>query len=367
MPNNRRELFKTKKENVTFGDVSLVEGKSIVDSRSEVDLEVDLPKGYSLELPVMTASMDTITSKEMASTVLGMGGAIVHHRYNSPSDRVDLLKYGRGVKTDHRGLNGTAVGYSDSYDDVEKMIKSGADLISLDLAHAWHQNTINWIQEREDLFENTLLVVGNFSHVEGIKWLHDKIGKTVDIVKVSQGGGSACTTRQQAGIGKPTLQAVMDYTTEFYSNESLPSALSTRKLPYEIVADGGIQYPGDIAKSLGAGACAGMIGGMLAGTEECPGKIVNIDGTLYKKYRGMASEEAKEDGNVDTDHVEGVSTKVKLNGSAKTVLENIKDGLRSSISTCGFDNVDDFGREAEFIRLSHNSQIESTPHKLNTD
>ena len=352
-----RNLFLDQKENITFRDVSLVEGKSIVSSRSEVDLEVELPKGKSLSFPVMTASMDTITSPEMAKAFLKMGGAIVNHRYSSAGERISLLEEGEKFREDDSGLNGVAVGYRDTKSDIEKFIEAGADLVSLDLAHAWHENTANWIKKRKNLFENTLLMIGNFSHTHGIKWLHERVGDIVDIVKVSQGGGSACTTREKAGIGKPTLQAVMDYTKE----------KTTSELNYRVVADGGIRHPGDIAKSIGAGACAGMIGGMISGTSECPGKVIEEDGRKYKEYRGMASKEAKSEGGVNTNHIEGVSTKVPFKGSVEDILKDIQDGLKSSISTCGFDHISDFQREAKFIRLSRSSQIESTPHKLRSN
>lgn len=354
---HRDELFRSKSENLTFDDVSLVEGRSKVDSRSEVDIKIEFRKGNSIALPVMTASMDTITSKEMAEVVLNEGGGIVHHRYAPIEDRVEALRHGEYERDHYKGLNGVAVGYGDTYYDVEALIEAGAELVSLDLAHAWHNETAKWIEERADLFENTLLVVGSFSHPDGIQWLYDEELKrqgrqVVDIVRVSQGGGSACTTRQKAGVGKATLQAVIDYNLQ-------------SDLPYEVMADGGIKYPGDIAKSIGAGACAGMIGGMLAGTDECPGKVMNIDGEMYKEYRGMASRSAKKDDDeVDTNYIEGIATKVPVKGPAKKVLRGIRDGLKSSISTCGFRDIESFREGAEFIRLSHSSQIESTPHKL---
>lgn len=357
---DRDDLFRSRKQNVTFDDVSLVEGKSTVKSRSEIDTSISLPKGYTLELPVFTSSMDTITSKDMAEVVLREGASIVHHRYCSVEDRVENIRYGEKVRENSRGLNGVAVGYEDNYYDIESFIEAGADLVSLDLAHAWHEETSKWIAGKADLFEDVLLVVGSFSHPEGIEWLYDEEIKNqeksvVDMIRVSQGGGSVCTTRQKAGIGKPTLQAVMDYTTE-------------TDLPYEVIADGGIKYPGDIAKSLGAGACGGMIGSMLAGTDECPGRVIHVEGDMYKEYRGMASKNAKEDGeSVDTNFVEGVTARVKLKGPAENVLHDIRDGLQSSVSTCGFESVSELRRNAEFIRLSHSSQIESSPHQLRHD
>jgi IMP dehydrogenase len=337
--------------------VSLVEGKSIVDSRSDVDISVDLTEKYDLHLPIFTASMDTITSKDMAEVMLNEGGAVVHHRFCSPEQRVENIAHGRRVRRHMKGINGVAVGYEDSIKDVQRMVREGAELISLDLAHAWHDRTIEWLRERRAVLEDVLVVVGSFSHPEGIRWLHHQETcsyeePVVDMIRVSQGGGSACTTRQKAGVGKPTLQAVIDYNTN-------------TSLPYDVIADGGVRYPGDVAKSIGAGACGAMIGGMLSGSEECPGQVVNIEGDHYKEFRGMASQSAKEDGEeVDAAFIEGVSTKVPVKGSAHNILDNIKHGLKSSIATCGFDCVEDFQREAEFIRLSHSSQIESSPHSL---
>ena len=364
-------MFADRKTHLTFDDVNLVTGLCSVSSRSDVDLSSSLPKGYELQYPVMTAAMDTITSANMALAIVQRGGAVVHHRNDSIDVRARKLRachneYSHNVEQremlqQKSALNGVAVGIHEGQEDVIKLIESGANLICLELAHAHMPAVAEWVKEIGPLCreKDVLLMVGNFSHVGGVLWLRHETGDLVDMVKVSQGGGSACTTRLVAGIGKPTLQSVID--------------LIESDLDYHVVADGGIQTSGDLAKALGAGACAGMLGGMLAGTDETPGDIIDETGPAYKQYRGMASAEAKKHcilsrqgkGAGKSKNVEGVSTLVPYKGPVDVVFDQIRDGLQSAVASTGFATLEGFQKEAQFIRVSSASQREALPHAKN--
>lgn len=353
-------LFYDTKTHLTFDDVCLVGGLGTVTSRSKVDLTSELPKGYSLGLPVMTAAMDTITSPDMANAIINHGGAVIHHRNQDIDSRVRELK----AQKDHAkvvgksAINGVAIGLSDA-DYVRELIEAGANLICIELAHSYHENVAELVNQVGPICrdEGVLLMVGNFSGVEAAKWLYQETGDLVDIVKVSQGGGSCCTTRLVTGIGKPTWQAVADLT-------------SWEDLPYCVVADGGIKTSGDLAKALGAGACAGMLGGMLSGTNETPGEVIEQDGRKYKAFRGMASAKAKERGDgvighSATKNVEGISTLVPYRGSVVDVFNQIRDGVQSSVASCGFEALSEFQKEVQFIRVSGSNRYESVPHAVN--
>jgi len=711
-------MFFDEKLHLTFDDVCLVTGLCVVKSRSKIDLSSHLPKGYSLELPVMTAAMDTITSEAMAKAIVDEGGAIIHHRNQSLKDRIALIyKLKSHPKVQNKtAINGVAVGLNISDQEVSDLIKVGANLICLEVAHAYMESVATTVKRIGPICkqEGVLLMVGNFSSVEGTKWLRDQTGDLVDIVKVSQGGGcfvgdtrilmadgtykdikniklhekvingdgqpvevkavrysgmkkvrkyrhanwhdysyatsdhrhlsptqkgsvgwkslenceemlypshidfelqdsfeidmnnyalarrsyknglelkeplspshdlgflfgaflgdgfsqvydygrkgrngirkrnstartkwyfgkeekhlaekvqnilqevfgnnskikmskkrnmwvvhcrcapisrlfsefgtktdkhlphrfycsnseyllgiyegliasdgheegtrlgftntsphlmelfnflcislfeklpygrkprrstsntlemveenlsdsfeyrinsdhplnivekynrvnlhsaseeleelfptydievdcpthsfiannvvvhnSACLTRVRAGIGNPTLQAVID--------------LVESETPYHVVADGGIRNSGALAKALGAGACAGMLGGMLSGTNETPGDIIvkEPSGNLYKEFRGMASASAKKAINSEVKNVEGVSTMVPYQGPVKNIFDQIREGIQSSIASTGFTDLEGFQKEAQFIRVSHSSQLESLPH-----
>ena len=341
---------------VTFDDVCLKTGLSTVPSRSEVDITTQLGD-YELQLPVMTAAMDTVTSEDMAEVMLNHGACVFHHRNQSVDQRISLLEAHRDHPNvrDKKALNGVAVGTSATSEDVQRYIGAGANLIGLEVAHAYHVNTIEAVQRIGPICNDNgvLLMVGNFSSPDAIQWLRDNTSSLVDIVKVSQGGGSCCTTRVVTGIGKPTLQAVMDLDTS-----------------YDVIADGGLRTSGDVAKALGAGASAVMLGSMLSATDETPGEIIEKDGKKYKAYRGMASKDAKEDDDTNpSDHaknVEGVSTLNPYKGSAVDILKQIREGLQSSISCCGFEDLQMFRKEARFVRVSRASNLEGRPHAIST-
>lgn len=346
-------MFASQKLHLTFDDVTLVTGLCDVESRSSVSLASPLPKGYSLDLPIMTAAMDTITSGPMAKAIIDAGGAVVHHRNQTVEERCHLLGEMRShpLVLEKRAINGAAVGLRVSQQEVSSLIEAGANLICVEVAHAYMTGVADVVKRIGPLCQaaNTLLMVGNFSSVEGTLWLRQETGDLVDIVKVSQGGGSCCLTRVRAGFGKPTLQAVMD--------------LTEAETPYHVVADGGIRNSGALAKALGAGACAGMLGGMLSGTDETPGPLVTQGDHMFKEFRGMASEAAKEevvDGEVK--NVEGVATLVPYRGPVSPIFAQIREGLQSALASTGFTSLPEFQRESQFIRVSHSSQLESLPH-----
>jgi IMP dehydrogenase len=353
---SKRYFYQTSVLNVCFADVCLVTGLSTVKSRSDVDTSLKLTEHLTLDVPIIAAAMDTITSPKMAETLLIMGAGIVHHRNQSVEERARALHHGASFMREN-SMNGVAVGLKATEKEIEYYIESGANLICLEVAHAYMTATVDVVNLIHKVIQRknpkVALMVGNFSNPRFLWWLNEQVGNKVDLVKPSQGGGSCCTTRVVAGIGKPTLQAVMD----------AQNAILTYNLPYKIVADGGVRSSGDVAKAIGAGASAVMVGRLLSGTDEAPGALVSVDGKKYKTFRGMASAAAKSDSEeISYANVEGVSFMVEYKGEAGSIVRQVKDGLQSGIASSGFTKAEDFRNKAKFILLSSASQTESRPH-----
>jgi IMP dehydrogenase len=192
---------------------------------------------------------------------------------------------------------------------------------------------------------------------------HHEIDAGADAIKVGIGPGSICTTRIVAGVGVPQLTAILD------------AVEVARKADTPVIADGGIKYSGDLAKAIGAGAACGMIGSLLAGTDETPGEVFLYQGRSYKSYRGMGSVGAMARGSADRyfqqeikDTLklvpEGVEGQVPYKGPAANVLHQLVGGLRAAMGYVGARTIQDFHAKAEFVRISGAGIRESHVHDV---
>jgi len=191
-------------------------------------------------------------------------------------------------------------------------------------------------------------MAGNIATLDGFNALA-KWG--ADSVRCGIGGGSICTTRLQTGHGVPTLQTIKD------------CAPSTADVT--LIADGGFRFSGDIVKGLAAGADFVMLGSMLAGTEECPGKVLKKDGTIYKVYRGMASKGAQMDWRGKSSSPEGVFSEVPFRGSVAPVLEDISGAIKSGLSYSGAETISELRSKAKWVEQSYSSRVEGSAHIYN--
>ena len=183
-----------------------------------------------------------------------------------------------------------------------------------------------------------------------------------DCVKVGIGPGSICTTRVVSGIGVPQITAIADC-----ANEAAKHGVN-------IIADGGIKYSGDIAKAIGAGASAVMLGSLLAGTEESPGQTEIYQGRSFKVYRGMGSLGAMEQAHGSSDRYfqedakklvpEGVEGRVPFKGPLSDTVFQLMGGLRSAMGYCGTPTIDSLKQDAEFLRITSAGLTESHPHDI---
>ncbi len=248
---------------------------------------------------------------------------------------------------------GAAVGIKDIIERSYALISANVDVIVIDTAHAHSDYVLKAISEFRRHFGDFPLVAGNVATLSATEELI-KLG--VDGVKVGIGPGSICTTRVIAGVGVPQLSAIFE------------CSQVARKYNIPIIADGGIRYSGDIVKALAAGASSVMIGSLLAGTDESPGEVVFLQGRKYKSYRGMGSLGAmgadryfQEKDKFVPEGVEGI---VPYRGTISEVIFQLVGGLRAGMGYVGSRNIEELWREAQFIKITHASVIESHPHDI---
>ncbi len=254
---------------------------------------------------------------------------------------------------------GAAVGVKeDVLERTEALLKVGADVIVVDVAHGQTERALETVRAIRHSFSEVEMVAGNVATAEGTR---DLIEAGADAVKVGVGPGGMCTTRMVAGAGVPQFSAILE------------CAKVGQELGAPIIADGGIRSGAHLAKALAAGASTVMIGTLFAGTEESPGLTIVKDGRKYKLSRGMASLTAAM-GRAVSEHrdpldpmfseyvAEGIESLVPFRGALGETINELLSGLRSGMSYAGAATISDFWQRAEFVRLTSAGQRESLPH-----
>ncbi len=251
-----------------------------------------------------------------------------------------------------------AIGVTQDVEDrVEALLDAKADVLVIDTAHGHSEGVLQTIRMLRKDFPTLELIAGNVATYDATKAL---IEAGVSAVKVGIGPGSICTTRVVAGIGVPQITAIYD------------CARAAEGTGIPIIADGGIQYSGDIAKALGAGASCVMLGNLLAGTEEAPGEMIIYQGKNYKSYRGMGSLGAMQAGSKDRYFQqnakklvpEGIEGRIPYKGHVSDVLFQLIGGLRASMGYCGAKDIKAMNEETQFIQITGAGLRESHPHDV---
>jgi IMP dehydrogenase len=472
------------REGLTFDDVLLIPKRSPIISRSQTNLKTRLSRNINLNIPVISANMDTVTESPMAIALAREGGIGIIHRFMTIQDQVDeVLKVKRsesvmieqpytisidssvgyakkimhdfgisglliekdkklaGIITkrdllfetnfennissvmskdvvfaemgttiekakyilhknrieklpiidkdkhiiglitskdilkmeefpnaskDKKGrlLVGAAVGVKGDYlERTEALLDAGADVMVVDIAHGHSDNAINCVHLIKKAFKDCELIAGNIATGHGTE---DLIRAGVDAVKVGVGSGSICITRVITGSGVPQLTAILD------------SVKIAKEYEIPVISDGGIRNSGDLTKALAAGSSSVMVGSLLGGTDESPGKTLVKNGKKYKIYRGMASFYAslgrkyREEGQqiIESEDLndyvpEGVEAMVSYKGSVVEIIRQLVGGLRSGLSYCGAKTINEMQQNAEFVRITTAGYIESQPHDVN--
>jgi len=334
---------------LTFDDVLLRPRKSTIPSRRDqsIDLSTQLVPGIELQYPIISANMDTVTHREMAMTMMELGGLGIVHRFMEREQQHIVLRYAGAKPT----VVCIGLGKQGQWRLDETMDLAPAAVL-IDVAHGHCKGVIEQIKWSKKQYPALPVIAGNVATSEGAA---DLIEAGVNCIKVGVGPGSLCTTRIQTGCGVPQLSAIMD----------VAECCDYAQKGTTIIADGGIRSSGDIAKALAAGAQAVMIGGLFAGTDEAPGDIrADANGTMYKTYRGMASRDAQEDWKGTAYSVEGESKKVPYRGPIKKIFDNLIARLCSSMTYLNARSIREFQENAIFQRQTYAGYRESTPHGL---
>lgn len=469
---------------LSYDDVLLIPQKTTVQSRKDVSTRTRLTKNITINIPIVSANMDTVTEADMAIAMAQFGGIGIIHRYNTIAQQVqevervkryrnaiiqhpfmvkntatledarDIMavngisgllvvnenKQLMGILTardlrfqednrllvgdcmtprDHlvtalpnvsmtqvkelfkqyrvekiplvdaagniaglitskdvlakmqypnasvdkhdRLLVGAAIGVKeDTIERATALVKAQVDVLVIDIAHGHSDVAIDIIKKIKQQFPTIDVIAGNVATPEGTR---DLIEAGADCIKVGVGPGSICTTRIVTGCGYPQFSAVLE------------CAKVADQYNIPVIADGGIKYSGDITKAIAAGASTVMIGRMLSGTEESPGRAIVKDGKKFKVIRGMASlgahlgRESKQKQTKDSFEIvpEGVEGIVPYQGMVKEVLNGLVGGLRSGMSYCGVTTIEQFRGKTQFIYMTSSGLRESHSHDVQTN
>jgi IMP dehydrogenase len=252
---------------------------------------------------------------------------------------------------------------ADSLERAKGLIEVGVDAIVVDTSHGHADAVIQTVRQLRASWDGPI-VGGNIATGGAAEALVDA---GVDAIKVGIGPGSICTTRVVTGIGVPQITAVFD----------CARAARNARRPVTVIADGGLQYAGDLAKAIAAGADTVMFGSLLAGSDEAPGEVVVVQGERYKEYRGMGSVGAMKSRSFSKDryfqdHVgdaeklvaEGIEGRVAYTGPLKHTVYQLVGGLRQAMGYCGARDVADMQVRSRFVRMTAAGLRESHPHDI---
>jgi IMP dehydrogenase len=337
----------------TYDDIQIIPVYSEVESRSQCDLRTRFTKRYKLGSPLVSSPMDTVTEYAMAVSMATHGGVGIIHRFMKINEQANQA---RKIKEQEK-LVAAAIGATGDYQErAQELVNAGVIVLLIDVAHGntkQVKDAIKWC--KENLPEYVDVIAGNVSTREGARNLAEWGS---DAIRIGIGGGSVCSTRIRTGIGIPQVTAIV---------ESIRGVeLSGIDVP--IIADGGIRMPGDVAKALSLGADSVMIGSLFAGTRESPGEIQRTGSwpneQLFKKYRGAASFETKRTHGLEEKNVEGESKLIPYKGKVERIINDIKDGVRSSMSYVNARTIEEFRSNSEHVLITQNGLIEAKPHLL---
>ena len=353
--------------------VPVTEGKKLVGIITNRDLVFE--EDFSRQIKDCMTSENLVTAKE--GTTLEEAKEILAHAKVEKLPIVDddgnlkglitikdiekQMKYPNAAKdAQGRLLCGAALGITANVvERAAELVKAHVDVVVLDSAHGHSANVLKCVSMLKEKFPELQIIAGNVATGEATEAL---IKAGADCVKIGIGPGSICTTRVVAGIGVPQVSAVMD-AFEVSDKYGIP-----------IIADGGIQYSGDVVKALAAGGSTVMMGSVFAGCDEAPGEFELYQGRKYKVYRGMGSMGAMKQKNGSSDRYfqagakklvpEGVEGRVAYKGKVEDTIFQFVGGLRAGMGYCGAATIRDLQKNSKFVKISAAALKESHPHDI---
>ncbi len=353
--------------------VPITEGKKLVGIITNRDLVFE--EDYTKKISECMTSEHLVTAKEgttleEAKQILARAKVeklpIVDDEGNlkgliTIKDIEKQMKYPNAAKdAQGRLLCGAALGITANVvERAQELINAHVDVVVLDSAHGHSANVLKCVSMLKEKFPDLQIIAGNVATGEATEAL---IKAGADCVKIGIGPGSICTTRVVAGIGVPQVSAVMN-SFEVADKYGIP-----------IIADGGIQYSGDVVKAIAAGGSTVMMGSVFAGCDEAPGEFELYQGRKYKVYRGMGSLGAMKQKNGSADRYfqanakklvpEGVEGRVAYKGRVEDTIFQFVGGLRAGMGYCGAKDITTLQHNSQFVKISSASLKESHPHDI---
>jgi len=349
-----------------FKDVLILPKKSNLNSRKEVNLErtIVFQNGMSWTgIPIVAANMTTIGTLDVYKVLSTYKIITALHKFHKLQDLLDYNKENSDSKLNPDYFMISTGISSDDYDNLTRILDNfECKFICVDIANGYISKFNDFCKKLRIEYPEKIILAGNVCTSEGVELLNTL---EIDIVKVGIGGGSACTTRIQTGVGMPQLSCVLECVQECKESNRINFEINYEYDQHKynkafILSDGGITCPGDLAKAFGAGADFVMIGGAFAGHDENPGQIVKDEktGTKHKLFYGMSSTYAMKNNyaaNSNTNYrsSEGRELKVAYKGALKNTVENYLGGLRSTCTYTNSANLEELANNTKFIIVNN--------------
>ncbi len=337
-----------------FRDVLIRPKRSVLKTRAEVSLDRAFQFRHTQSewhgVPIIASNMDHTGTLDMAK-------ALSEHYLLTALDKFVKLDDWKKFATSAPNALAScfvSVGITDAdfakLTEVMKVVP--IPFICLDVANGYTERFVSYLEKLREHFPKTVIMAGNVVTGEMVEEL---ILSGADIVKIGIGPGSVCTTREKTGVGYPQLSAIIE------------CADAAHGLGGHVCADGGCTTPGDVAKAFAAGADFVMLGGMLAGHDECLGEVIEEKGRKFKRFYGMSSTEAMErhHGSVaDYRSSEGRSVNVPYRGPVKNTVLDILGGIRSTCTYVGAHRLKELSKRTTFIRVARQLNEVFVPYEL---
>jgi GMP reductase len=321
-----------------FQDVLFRPKRSVLSSRSEVDLEreITFKNGYTWKgIPIIASNMDTIGTFEMYYALVKHKMITCFHKH------YELKDYPKDLNPDYYMIS---TGISDKdWDKLVTLIDAlNPRFVCIDVANGYMKSFVDFVKKVRDKYPKLVIACGNVVTREMVEELI--INCAADIIKVGIGSGAVCTTRVMTGVGYGQLSAVIECSDGAHGVNG------------HIISDGGVVVPADVAKALGGGSDFVMLGSMLSGHNESGGEIIEENGKKYKIFYGMSSSTAMEKyhgGVAKYRSSEGRTVKVPYKGPVENTILDILGGLRSTCTYIGAKRLKDIPKTTTFIRVNN--------------
>ncbi len=341
---------------LSYDDVLLVPQYSDIDSRSEVNLTTKISPNLTLKIPLISTKMDSVTGVEMAIALGKLGGMGILPRFDSIEKQAD--KANQVAKAEQ--ITAAAIGVKEGYmERAEALVNAGATVLDIDVAHGHMKKTIEVTKAIKNRFGDHITILSGIAATA--ECAVDLYNAGADAILVGIGASPICSTRLVTGCGLPGFASLIEV------------SKAARKHGKTFMPDAGIRGSGDIVKALAAGASAVVCGFLFAGTDEAPGKKVEVDGKILKTYNGSASltekkihveKDASDKNKNYTIQIEGISSLIEYKGPLAPYVEGILAGVRSGLSYIGARTIEEAWTKAKFVRVTAGGLKENGAHDV---